>query len=125
MQGAERAAGGGDEEVGRCLGFIKRVCIYDAYVNRMSGHPEIDGKTACEHGRYFDVCKEQPCRGMYGEYCRRQMENATNAAWEQWKIDNAGADPIDAIIFALQQIKSQHTDMKDPISTLIARVRCL
>jgi len=86
---------------------------------------ESHGEKVCTHGRYFDVCKEQPCKGKYGEYCRRKIETATNAEWEKWKGENTDADFIDAMIFALQQIKSQHTDMKDPISTLIARVRCL
>ncbi len=53
----------------------------------------------------------------------------TAAEFEKWKQDNAdSADVLDAMIFALQQIKgvcNKKAEMRDDLSALIARVRGL
>lgn len=104
-------------------------------MDRMSGYPEINGKQACVHGRYYNVCKEKPCKGMYKEWLVRQItneewlvENIKDKDFEIWKERNQGrADTVDAMIYLLERFKKggKKAEMRDDISTLIARVQCL
>ncbi len=94
-------------------------------MDRMSGRPEINGMKACKHQRYYDVCKEQPCKGMYQAWL---LENIKDKDFEIWKERNQGrADGVDAMIYLLERIKKggNRAEMRDDISTLIARVKCL
>ena len=89
-------------------------------MKRMSGRPEINGRKACVHGRFYDVCKEKQCRDMYQKWLLDQE-------FEEWKQANAGnGDAIDAMIFLLRnKKKGMGVEMRDEISTLVARVRRL
>ena len=86
----------------------------------MSGRPEINGRKSCVHGRYYDVCKDSPCRDMYQKWL-------LDKEFEEWKTENAGnTDAIDAMIFLLQKNKSvTRAEIRDDISTLVVRVRRL
>ena len=104
-------------------------------MTRMSGHPEINGKQACVHGRYYDVCKEKPCKGMYKEWLVRQitdenwlLENIKDQDFKIWKERNTGrADAVDAMIYLLERFKKggKKAEMRDDIAALVARVRGL
>ena len=92
---------------------------------RMSGHPEINGKQACVHIRYYNVCKEQPCKGMYQTWL---IENIKDKDFEIWKERNTGrADAVDAMIYLLERFKKggKKAEMRDDIAALVARVRGL
>ncbi len=94
-------------------------------MDRMSGRPVINGKPACEHGCYYDVCKKNPCKGMYKEWL---LDNTKDKDFENWKERNRGlADGVDAMIYLLERLKKggKRAEMRDDISTLIARVKCL
>jgi hypothetical protein len=91
----------------------------------MSGRPEINGMKSCVHGCYYDVCKKNPCKGMYQAWL---LDNIKDKDFENWKARNQGrADGVDAMIYLLERFKKRghEAEMKDDISTLIARVKCL
>ena len=94
-------------------------------MNRMSGRPEINGSKVCVHTCFYDVCKKNPCKGMYQAWL---LDNINDKDFEIWKERNRGrADGVDAMIYLLERIKKggKRAEMKDDISTLIARVRGL
>ncbi len=86
----------------------------------MSTHPQINGANYCEHVTYWDVCKKNPCKGVYQKWL-------LDKEFEEWKTENAGdGDAIDAMIFLLQKNKNiKRAEMRDDISALVARVRSL
>jgi hypothetical protein len=104
-------------------------------VDRMSGRPEINGMKACVHGCYYDVCKKNPCRGMYKEWLLQKIENESwlqtkikDEDFEIWKERNRGrADGVDAMIYLLERFMKggKRAEMRDDLSALIARVRGL
>lgn len=114
----------------------------------MADRPEIDGRKACVHGRYYDVCKQQPCKDMYvnwlivnhkncahGRQYEVCQEHACKGIYAKWLVkkkmrhgdyerlieENPDADAIDAIIYFLQKNggQTQHVEMKNDISTLV------
>ena len=88
-------------------------------------HPEINSKQACIHGRYYDVCKDQPCKGMYQKWL---IDNIKDKDFEIWKERNTGrADAVDAMIYLLERFKKggKRAEIRDDIAALVARVRGL
>ena len=91
----------------------------------MAGRPEINGTKSCMHQRYYDVCKEQPCKGMYQAWL---LENIQDKDFEIWKERNQGrVDAVDAMIYLLERFKKggKKAEMRDDIAALVARVRGL
>ena len=88
----------------------------------MAGRPEINGLKACQHGRYYDVCKDQPCKGMYQAWL---LENIKDQDFEIWKERNHGrVDAVDAMIYLLERFKKggKKAEMRDDIAALVVRV---
>jgi hypothetical protein len=91
----------------------------------MSGRPEINGRKVCEHTCFYDVCKKNPCKGMYQTWL---LDNIKDKDFEIWKQQNRGrADGVDAMIYLLERFKKtgHEEEMRNDISTLIARMHCL
>ena len=94
-------------------------------MDRMSDRPEINGSKACVHICFYDVCKKAPCRAMYQKWL---LDNIKDKEFESWKTQNRGtADGVDAMIYLLERFKKtgREAEMRDDISTLIARMQCL